>query len=176
MTIHSTRAFGSTAQPQPGEAQPFTERWRPDNPRTLVVACADGRFTDYVEAFVHNDLDVDEFDCLFVPGGPGSMSDAGAQFTRAEQMRREVRFLMDRHGTEEVVLIWHGPAQDGPDEAVCGHYRHLCAGKTADEITRLQETDAADLIRNFFSERKARVRCYRAEVGATRNVRFVEMP
>lgn len=176
MQIHSTPTFRTTPQPEPVQPQPVPVRWFPGHAKMLVVACADGRFTGYVEAFVHNDLGVDEFDCLFVPGGPGSMSDAGGQFTRAEQMRREVRFLMDRHNTGDVVLIWHGPAEDGPDEAVCGHYLNLCAGKTAREISRLQELDATDLVRNFFTERKVLVRCYRAEVDAALNVRFVELP
>jgi hypothetical protein len=176
MTIHSTPAFGSAAQPQPGEAQPFTARWRPDNPRTLVVACADGRFTQPVMAFAQRHLRLDDFDCLFIPGGPGSLSDDGAQFLRAAQMRREVRFLMDLHETETVFLIWHGPGPDGPEEALCGHYAAAFAGRTAAEISALQRAHAEDLTRGFFAGRKLDVRCYRAEVGATRNVRFVEMP
>lgn len=171
MQIHSTPPFLAPDRP---DAKPA--RWYAGHAKMLVVACADGRFTDYVEDFVHNTLGVDEFDCLFVPGGPGSMSDAGAQFMRAEQMRREVRFLMDRHDTEEVVLVWHGPAADGPEDAVCGHYRNLCAGKTGIEIADLQQQDATDLVRNFFAERKVGVRCFRAEVDAALSVRFVEMP
>ena len=80
------------------------------------------------------------------------------------------------HKVEELLLIFHGAAPDGPEAATCAHYGRVLPGAGAAAIREQQVQDLADLRMYLDGLRlTARVRAYRAEVMANRQVRFVGM-
>jgi hypothetical protein len=73
----------------------------------IVVYCCDGRFVDQIEDFLHNGLDLGDFDRLVVPGGAGRMLDPSPM--------AKLQFMIHAHRLTRVVLIQH---ED------CGYYNH----------------------------------------------------
>jgi len=97
--------------------------WDPERPRVLVAACSDGRLQEATDKFLDRALGVRQYDRLYVPGGGGGLASSGAHFLRARELRRECQFLVEAHGVEHLILLFHGPAPGGPAEAVCADYR-----------------------------------------------------
>lgn len=151
------------------------QSWDAANPGTLVVACSDGRFQEELDAFLHTQLGLRQYDRLYLPGGAGALAPSGIEFTRAQQVRKECQFLIEAHGIERVILLFHGPAADGPEEAACGDYRRKFPGRSAHEIRRRQDDDLTEVLRSGIS-RGVTVECYRCEVTALGTVQFVPMP
>jgi len=157
-------------------------RWSEERPRVLVVACSDGRLQEAVDDFLQNHLGILDYDRLYAPGGPGALASGGFEFLRSDTFRRECAFLVEAHGVEEVVLLFHGPASpDGPDHAACADYRRKTPRLSPTEIASQQQIDAADIVRAVFGRytatgtRSVRVRVFRAEVLPDRRVRFVDL-
>src|SRR5512132_2639198 len=98
-------------------------QWLADRPSTLVIACSDGRLQEATDEFLARRLRVTRYDRFYVPGGAGALAASGRDFLRAEQMRRECRYLVDLHRVERIVLLFHGPTADGALEAACADYR-----------------------------------------------------
>lgn len=96
-----------------------TPRWVPDRPRTLVVACSDGRLQKGVDDFLHHRFGLTDYDRLYVPGGAGALAASGMEFSRATRFRRECSFLIEAHQVERLILLFHGPSENGPPETVC---------------------------------------------------------
>lgn len=83
---------------------------------------------------------------------------------------------MRAHKVEELLLIFHGAVPDGPAEATCAHYHRVLPGAGAAAVREQQVQDRADLRMYLDGLRlTARVRAYRAEVRANRQVQFVGM-
>jgi len=139
--------------------------WEPDRPHILVAACSDGRLQEATDAFLSRALGVRQYDRLYLPGGGGALAASGSEFQRAERVRRECRFLIDAHGVEHLILLFHGPGPDGPPEAVCADYRRKDPAWRPDEVRARQEADVRDLIerREEFAG-SARLSVYRIEV------------
>ncbi len=153
------------------------KRWSVTRPRTLVIACSDGRLQESLDDFLENHLGVTHYDRLYAPGGPGALAASGFEFLRADQFRRECAFLLEAHGTEEVVLVFHGAAADGgPDEAICADYKRKLPRQTGEAIAGQQEADVAEILRSAFGwKNEARIHIFRAEVTADQQVRFVDL-
>jgi len=66
---------------------------------SIVVYCCDGRFVDQIEDFLHNGLDLGDFDRLVVPGGAGRLLD--------DSPMAKLRFMIRAHRLTRVVLIQH---------------------------------------------------------------------
>lgn len=148
--------------------------WTAERPETLVIACSDGRMRANLDDFLNNHLGITTYDRLYVPGGPGGLAGGGAEFMRAGQMLSECRFLLSSHGSSEVILIFHGATDDGPDEAVCADYRRKHGDRR--RVQEMQDLDLQELLRNAFAGPGApRVRAFRAEVDAQGNVRFTRI-
>jgi len=139
--------------------------WNAERPRVLVVACSDGRLQEPLDEFLGGALGVHSYDRLYIPGGPGALSQAGYEYLRASGIVDELNFLIRAHLIERVLLIYHGPAEDGPDEAVCADYRRIYPARDADWIRAQQEADTAAIVsgplRNFPREN---LQAYRLEV------------
>jgi len=150
--------------------------WTAARPRVLVVACSDGRLQEATDAFLRDALDVHRYDRLYVPGGGGALSAARGEFMRSHEFRRECRFLVDAHLVEHLVLLFHGPADDGPSEAVCADYRRLQNWAPASQVRVQQAADVRDLLvrRDEFA-RSARLSIYRFEVTARRTLEVVTL-
>ena len=150
------------------------KKWDPTRPRILVVACSDGRLQENVDDFLRTSLGIHRYDRLYAPGGPGALAPTAFDHLRADALQRECTALIRLHGIEEVLLLFHGPAPEGPDEAVCADYRRKYPSATAAEIRARQNADARDLLRSGYGWRdKVRARVFRGEIGADHAIRFV---
>jgi len=87
------------------------------------------------------------------------------------------RTRYEAHGTEEVVLVFHGAAADGgPAEAICADYKRKLPRQTGEAIAGQQESDVAEILRSAFGwKNEARIHIFRAEVTADQQVRFVDL-
>jgi hypothetical protein len=121
-------------------------QWEPERPRILVVACSDGRLQEATDVFLARALGVRQYDRLYVPGGGGALSASGREFIRAGQLRAECRFLVEAHSVDHLVLLFHGPAADGPSESTCADYRRKQSWANPDHIRAQQEADVRDLL------------------------------
>ena len=151
-------------------------KWTDDRPHTLVVACSDGRLQEQTDDFLHVQLGLAGFDRFYVPGGGGALASSGRDFIRAQQLRRECAYLIELHEVERVILIFHGPAENGPPGAVCADYRRKLPWASPGLLSDRQRVDALELV-DIRSEwaRNAEVSAYRCEVGASHEVTFVSL-
>src|SRR5687768_1561090 len=101
----------------------MTARWNDERPRVLVVACSDGRLQEITDEFLLRVGGITCYDRLYVPGGIGALSASGRDFMRAQQLQQECKYLVQLHRVEHVIALFHGPAPDGPTDAVCADYR-----------------------------------------------------
>lgn len=171
--------------PGPGTAprillhdRPFLSRqpWSEERPRTLVVACSDGRVQEQTDEFLTEQLGISQYDRLFAPGGPGALAPTTSNFVRGDWFRRECAFLVRAHMVEDVFLIFHGPSADGPAHATCADYTRRFSFLTPNEIRAQQQKDAAEIIRGGIALGiTVRMHPYRCEVTADRRVQFVPL-
>lgn len=150
--------------------------WDARRPAILVIACSDGRLQEHTDDFLTNRLGIAHYDRLFAPGGPGVLASTTDNFVRAEQFRRECAFLIRAHAVEDVYLIFHGPAADGPAEATCADYRRRQPFLSPAEIRAQQQKDAREIMRNGIAfELQVRMHPYRCEVRGDGLVQFVPL-
>ena len=148
--------------------------WLPDRPSTLVIACSDGRLQEATDDFLARHLGVTRYDRFYVPGGAGALAASGRDFLRAQQVRREVRYLVDLHAVSRIVLLFHGPAAKGQIAAACADYRRKLPWASVTELRLRQVQDAAELdLRREEWAGTAEVSMYRCEVDETSAMRFV---
>ncbi len=147
--------------------------WNPARPHVLVIACSDGRLQDATDQFLTRHLNIRDYDRLYMPGGAGALSASGRDFDRAHRVQQECRYLVDLHGVERLIALFHGPATNGPAEAVCADYRRKFAWATSDELRKQQEHDARELLR-YRSQwaSRAAVNIYRCEVDVAGKLSF----
>lgn len=147
--------------------------WTPKRPHTMVVACSDGRLQEATDAFLHTELGLSEFDRLYVPGGGGALSASDRDVFRAQQLRGECKYLVELHEVRRVILLFHGPAVDGPSEAVCADYRRKLPWATPAVLRQRQARDAIELIQLRAEwAADASITTYRCEVSAGGAVTF----
>jgi hypothetical protein len=150
--------------------------WNRKRPRTLVVACSDGRLQEQVDEFLQNNLAIVHYDRLYLPGGPGALAASGFDMLRANQHQKEFEFVIVAHDTEEVILLFHGPSENGPPEASCADYIRKLPRATPQEIRRQQEEDAKDIIRSGWIRRLAvQLHFYRCEVRGDSLIQVVQL-
>jgi hypothetical protein len=149
-------------------------RWESAAPTTLVIACSDGRFQEQVDAFLRDELGISQYDRFYVPGGPGALAFSGVDFTRAHDFRSECGFLIKAHRIHHVVLLFHGPSADGPESAACADYKRKLPGKSATDLRKQQDEDAAEILRDGLGP-NVTLRVFHAEVTAEGFVRFVSI-
>lgn len=148
-------------------------RWNPTRPTALVVACSDGRLQEATDAFLERDLHITHYDRLYVPGGAGALTSSGRDFARAHELQRECRYLVDLHGLLHVIAIFHGPARNGPDNAICADYRRKFPFASPADVRAQQEADARALISYRWDwAKRAEVQILRCEIGAHGVIHF----
>jgi hypothetical protein len=150
--------------------------WNPARPRVLVVACSDGRLQVATDEFLSGHLGITHYDRLYVPGGAGALSPSGRDFLRAHELQQECLYLVKVHAVEWVIAIFHGPAEDGPAEAMCADYRRKFEWASVADLRAQQEQDARELLdyRRQWAGRSS-VHLYRCEVGANGDLAFVTL-
>lgn len=157
---------------------PYMSRapWNHARPGALVIACSDGRLQENLDDFLSGHLGITRYDRLYAPGGPGALASSGYEFLRSDAFARECQFLVEAHELEDVYLVFHGPAEDGPDDAVCADYRRLFPRHSATQIREEQEKDARGILQQGFGwKRPVRVHVYRCEVTGSGTVQFVKL-
>ena len=88
-------------------------------------------------------------------------------------MMNEMKFLIEAHGILRMILMFHGPADDGPEIAVCADYARARNTDDPKRIRAAQEQDADILLREFSSFREVEVSAVWAEVRQDLSVQFV---
>jgi len=151
-------------------------QWKPTRPRTLVVACSDGRLQEATDSFLEAELGLKEFDRLYVPGGGGALSASDRDVFRAQQLRGECKYLVELHQVKQIVLLFHGPSRDGPDEAVCADYRRKLPWGAPDVLSQRQARDAIELVQLRAEwAADASFAMFRCEVGSGNVITFRPM-
>jgi hypothetical protein len=148
--------------------------WSDAMPTALVVACSDGRFQEQTDGFLRHELGLQRYDRLYLPGGPGALVPDAARAATAAVYRHDAELLIRLHEVRDVVLVFHGPAADGPDSAVCGGYRQAFPNADVETVRRQQEADARLLLDAGFGS-STTLRAYRADVQAALQVRFTPL-
>lgn len=138
--------------------------WRIERPHTLVVACSDGRLQVQIDEFLREGLGVQEYDRLYLPGGPGALATSGDEFARSERATAELTFLLDAHQIESVLLLFHGPGPGGPRGSVCADYARKLRHDDPATVRRQQEADAGEVLRRVFAFRRVEVRALFCDV------------
>lgn len=150
--------------------------WSAARPNVLVVACSDGRLQEATDVFLANELGIGRYDRFYVPGGAGALVASGYDFVRAQQMRRECRYLIELHGIGRIVLLMHGPAAGGPAEASCADYRRKLPRASVEQLREQQAVDADQLLRQRTKwAGLAHVVVYRCEIDAGGAITFVDL-
>jgi hypothetical protein len=150
--------------------------WLPDRPETLVIACSDGRLQEATDEFLAHHLQVTRYDRFYVPGGGGALAASGRDFLRAQQLRRECRYLVELHEVRHIVTLFHAPASDGPLAAACADYRRKLPWASVTELRGRQEQDAEELSRIHEEwAGSAEVVMYRCEVDSRGVIRFAQL-
>ena len=150
--------------------------WNPDRPHAMVVACSDGRLQEPTDAFLERELGLTHFDRLYIPGGAGALAASDRDVFRAQQLRFECKYLVQLHHVERVILLFHGPAVHGPEEALCADYRRKMPWAAMDAIRERQARDAAELMKMRWEwAADAAVAIYRCEITIGRTVDFVAL-
>lgn len=159
-----------------GMTSAVDRHWKPVRPHVLVIACSDGRLQAATDAFLADELGLEEYDRLYVPGGGGALAASGRDFIRAQQLRRECLYLVELHDIERILLLFHGPTSDGPPDATCADYRRKAVGATPATIRERQARDALELLgrRNEWAG-SAVVSPYWCEVDAALRITFRPM-
>lgn len=154
----------------------MSDHWTSTRPSTLVVTCSDGRLQTATDRFLERQLGVTRYDRFYIPGGAGALASSGRDVLRARQMRREYRYLIDLHRVGRVVLMVHGPAPNGPPEAVCADYRRKLSWASPAAIRDRQTSDIDELLaRRDEWAGAAEIVAFRAEVGPAGAIAFVAL-
>lgn len=176
MEIETTTPPFEIGHPKDGPVFESQLEWYPQRPHILVIACSDGRLQKSLDDFLHAHLGITDYDRLLAPGGPGAFTPDGVEPVRSAQFLQELRFLVRAHGVERIILVFHGAAEGGPDDSICGDYRRLWPEGSRDTIACQQEHDLVEvlelIVKNFPD---VKIESFRAEVTAQHHVRFVEM-
>ena len=163
--------------PEVAPAYRTRSAWNPDRPHILVIACSDGRLQHDLDEFLSHHLGITRYDRVYLPGGPGALTSHGVEFLRSDQFRRECIFLVEAHDIQRVILVFHGPSSDGPDEATCADYRRLFPRLTSGEIRDKQQNDVPEILNYGFGARtrQLEISVYRCEATADGAIEFAVM-
>ena len=75
--------------------------------RAAAVYCSDGRFGEQFDDLMKSALQLPRYDRLAVPGGAACLARHFALFREEEGVSEQLRFLIEVHHLERVVLIAH---------------------------------------------------------------------
>ncbi len=84
-------------------AAPFN----PERIRAAAVYCSDGRLGEQFDDLMHGYLELPRYDRLAVPGGAACLASHFAVYREEEGVMAQLRFLVEVHQLERVVLIAH---------------------------------------------------------------------
>ncbi len=142
-----------------------------------MVACSDGRYQEALDEFLRQHLGIVDYDRMYVPGGPGALAGSTLSYFRGDQFRQETAFLIERHGIERVVLVFHGPLPNsGPLEATCADYLRKMPFASRAEIHAQHEKDLLEILRGMRRNHPGLdIAIFRAEVREDQLVQFTPL-
>jgi len=153
--MHDTLHDASSSPPAHAAAPTIYAATLPFDARRVgaaAVYCADGRYGEQMDQFLHEGLGLPRYDRVAVPGGAGCLA-GHATYERAA-LERQLRFLIEGHELTRIVLIAHFD---------CGFYKHrvrLRAGRTIAQQQAIDLKKSADEIRLWYPH--VRVEAYYA--------------
>lgn len=105
-----------------------------------AVYCSDGRVCEQYDDFLQNGLNLPRYDRVAMPGGPGCLLGDGQAQPGQAVVLEELKFLVEAHGLNRVVLIQH---ED------CAYYTQFLGVPpvSAEQIQKDDLVLAADMIR-----------------------------
>ncbi|GEM_PF-672403 len=122
----------------------------------VALYCSDGRYGDQFDEFLHGALGLPRYDRLAIPGGSAPLAGHIEAMREEDSLRDQLRFLIDSHALDRVVLIAHSN---------CGFYLHRLHVSPAN-IRARQEADlatAAEAVRAMSS--RVEVEAYFADLA-----------
>ena len=81
--------------------------YNPQRIRAAAVYCSDGRVGEHFDDFLQNGLGLPRYDRVALPGGPACLAGHTEAHVEEQGVLDELRFLVDVHGLERVVLVAH---------------------------------------------------------------------
>jgi len=105
--------------------------FRPARIPAVAIYCSDGRFGEHIDDFLIRGLGLPDCDRIALPGGPACLADRHETKLDDHGVVDNVRFLIEAHGLDRVILIAHHD---------CGFYA-LRLGVAAEEMGALQRAD-----------------------------------
>ncbi|MEM6316009.1 MAG: carbonic anhydrase [Planctomycetota bacterium] len=121
---------------------PDRYRSRQAQPTTAIHAaaiyCSDGRIGEHVDDFMTNALDLPHYDRIAVPGGPAALVARPDAALPPERMLGELRFLIEAHNLQRIVLIQHDD---------CGFYHARVKETDIEAVQRRDVDELAALLR-----------------------------
>jgi hypothetical protein len=72
-----------------------------------AIYCSDGRLGEHFDDFIINGLRLPRYDRLALPGGPAALAQHDETRLEHAAVADELKFLVEVHGLERVVLIQH---------------------------------------------------------------------
>src|SRR5688572_30161655 len=81
--------------------------YEPERIHAAAIYCSDGRLGEHFDDFLMNGLKLPRYDRLALPGGPAALAEHAETKLEHDAVADELRFLVDVHGLDRVVLIQH---------------------------------------------------------------------
>ncbi len=107
-----------------------------------AIYCSDGRIGEHFDDFLSSGLKLPRYDRVALPGGPAALAEHRETMLEHAAVADELRFLVDVHGLNRIVLIQHQN---------CAFYTHRL-GLSGFEVERHQRDDvhrAAEFVREI---------------------------
>jgi hypothetical protein len=101
--------------------------------QAAAVYCSDGRVGEHFDDFLTHGLGLPRYDRIALPGGPACLAGHDAVKLRDQGVASELRFLVEAHELDRIVLIAH---------AGCAFYGERL-GLPGDALELQQRTDLA---------------------------------
>lgn len=117
--------------------------WEHQRIGAAAIYCADGRYNDQTDEFLHTHLGLPRYDRVAIPGGAACLAPHTLAMRERGALEKQLRFLIESHTLGRVVLIAH---ED------CGFYKHVLRLRTA--LEPQQHADlrhVAEVIRSWSS-------------------------
>lgn len=115
--------------------------YEPVRIHAAAVYCSHGRVGEHFDDFLQNGLKLPRYDRVALPGGPGCLAGHTEAKLAEVGVVDELRFLVDAHQLERVVLIQH---------AGCAFYHH----RLHVEPDRTPALQRADVVRAAYQIRR----------------------
>jgi carbonic anhydrase-like protein len=81
--------------------------YNPERIGAAAIYCSDGRYNEQFDEFLHAHLGLPRYDRVVVPGGAACLAGHISAWRDEEAVAEQLRFLIESHALERVVLIAH---------------------------------------------------------------------